>query len=646
MRFPRINATGAMIATAGLLLVAAWWLRPFFDLRINPQFNSDSAMVFAAITERVPLAENIFQWGSARNGSLLVLSGWIYHALLGHWRLVDFIWIINLGLFLLGCCTWIRTAGGDKPSYIIAPLALVAVLPNFYQTLSINNFTTTVTDIAHRPESLFLVVLISWLSLSLADHRGPARRRGLRIAATAIVLAAAAWVTDAALVYGAIFVALMFFRAWLCRSRFPFELIGTWLFGWLVMRVLRTISIHGAWQMRELYRFPDAAAIRQWLGSAVLNLWGTITPATWLGVFVMAGAIVTTLLVRGRPRPVIQGEDKILWHAINLYCAGIAGLLLPFASKHVYDNHMHLRYFSPAALLLCVAAVQAAVALFQLSVKTRRPLIFASFAGLALLPLVSTFPEHIKVRQQLAAAGESNLYKAGVMLRKHGVREIIGPFWDSYAYLLSNPGYFRAMPTETISRIGTWNSLRVLGGARIGWIAQDPAELKPVMTLRGVEFRERDASAPFQLPTGRFCKTYKPTGVIQLKFGEPESNLFLRDGWSEFGRDTTHSWAWAFLPRATMELPLNPKRRYEMEVTGTAGELPCNEIRLLCNGQLIATWAPQAGSAFSERVLLPETSSGEKFRRLEFQFGAAPQGRESARRAAAFDEARITVQPK
>lgn len=68
------------LVSAALFLFAIYWIYPFFNLRVNPVFNSDSAIVLTAITQRIPLAENLFQWGGARTGFALGALGAIFTA--------------------------------------------------------------------------------------------------------------------------------------------------------------------------------------------------------------------------------------------------------------------------------------------------------------------------------------------------------------------------------------------------------------------------------------------------------------------------------------------------------------------------------------------------------------------------------------
>ena len=152
-------------------VIAVWWIYPFFNLKTNPAFNSDSAMVLAAITEHVPLSENIFIWGSARTGSALGALGWVYFRTFGALHLISFLGFADAILFVVGCSVFIQARIGVKSCLVIVHVGLLLVLANFNMPLTSVSFAFTVTDVAHRPEALCLLVLLSWFLLALGEQK-------------------------------------------------------------------------------------------------------------------------------------------------------------------------------------------------------------------------------------------------------------------------------------------------------------------------------------------------------------------------------------------------------------------------------------------------------------------------------------------
>lgn len=603
------------------LIGAVCWIYPFFDLKINPAFNSDSAMVLTAITEHVPLSENIFQWGGARTGLALGAVGWIFFRIFGAEHLTDFLSVTNAVLFVIGCSALVQLRFREWLSHIMLPAGLLLVLPNFNTPFTSISFAFTVTDIAHRPEIVPLLVVLSWVFLLLGEEQAVGSRRWCLLSGLGLLLAVGAtWVSDLALISGLVFVWLGIYRAWFLRRRCPWETAVIWLCSFGSLKLLRRLSVYYG-DSDPLYSLPGREDLRLLVGTALRNIWSLLTPATW-GVVGLTGLSLAICLVRCRRvgEPFIQ--DRSVWQAIALFAIGIVALLVPLGSKWVFVNGVHPRYFAPGALLLCLGAAQGAICLLRHFLCPPRQLLAGTAViGILLVPLASTGLQTVKNRRAMLAAGKSACYRAGEMLIAADVGAIVGSFWDSYTYVLARPGFLKAAPTETVSRMSVSNTLTVLGMPRLAWIERDPAKFQSIVKLRGVEFTESESEPPTLLPTGAFFKRYTPTGIIRLEFGSADCRLYLREGWSDGERDASHSWSRMLGPRAVIELPLRREGTYEMEITTTKLESHPQsvEIAVSSTGQPLGSFRAGAEGHLKSKFILPPPSEEKWSRQIEFR---------------------------
>lgn len=606
------------------LMGAVWWIYPFFNLKINPVFNSDSAMTLTAITEHVPLAENIFQWGGARTGLALGALGWIFFRIFGAGHLTDFLGVANAVLFVIGCSVFARARFRGRNSYILVPAGLLLVLANFNTPLTSISFAFTVTDIAHRPEIVPLLVLLSWVFLLLGEEQAYGGRRWWILSGSGLLLGmVATWVSDVALIAGLILVCLGLFRARVLRARYPWEIAVIWLASVATLKLLRKISVYGGGG-DLLYQLPSREDIRLLLGTALHNLWSLLTPATW-GVVGLIALSLAICLARDRRVSGSFLQERALWHSLGLLTIGIVALLVPLGSKWVFLSSVHPRYFSPGALLLCLGAAQGEVCLLERLLRPpQRPLAGAAIVALLVIPLAWTGAQTAKVRRDMLAAGTSAAYRAGEIIIASDVRAIVGSFWDSYVYVLARPGFLKAAPTQTVSRISVSNTLTVLGMSRLAWIERDPAKFQPIMKLRGVEFTEADNQPPVPLPTGAYFKRYTPTGRVRLEFGSPECQIYLREGWSAAERDASHSWSRMIGGRAVLELPLRGEGTYEMEVLMNRLEpsREAVEITVVSMGQPLGTVSFAGDKGLKSKLILPPQKGGTGPRRIEFRLAS------------------------
>jgi len=611
------------------LLGAACWIYPFFDLTINPAFNSDSAMTLTAITERVPLSENIFQWGGTRTGLALGAAGWVFFRIFGPLHLTDFLAVANSLLFVIGCSAFVRWSFRGRSHFILLPVGLLLVLANFNTPLTSISFAFTVTDIAHRPELLPLLVLLSWVFLLLGEEQAYGGRRWWILSGSGLLLGiVATWVSDVALIAGLILVCLGLIRARVLRARYPWETAVIWLCSVATLKLLRKISVYGGGG-DLLYQLPSREDIRLLLGTALLNLWSLLTPATWLVVLLIL-LLLGIALATSRRSSQPLGRERTVWQSVSLLAMGMMALLLPLGSKWVFLNSVHPRYFAPGALLLCIGAAQGGIVLFQHLLHSRRqPVAGAAIMALLFVPLAFTGLQTAKVHRDMLAAGKSATYRAGEIIIASDVRAIVGSFWDSYVYVLARPGFLKAAPTETISRISVANTLTVLGMSRLAWIERDPAKFQSIMKLRGVEFTESDSQPPASLPTGAYFKRYTPTGIIGLEFGSADCRIYLREGWSVAERDASHSWSRMAGPQSIIELPLRPEGTYEMEISASclAPSREAVEISVVAMGQSLESFHAGPEGYLKSRLILPPSKNGEWIRQIEFRLppGVSPE---------------------
>jgi hypothetical protein len=634
-------------------VIAVSWIYPFFNLKTNPAFNSDSAMVLTAITEHVPLSENLFQWGGTRTGLALGAVGWVYFRTFGALHLTSFLGFADAILFVVGCSVFIQARIGGKSCLVIAPLGLLLVLANFNTPLTSVSFAFTVTDIAHRPEVFCLLVLLSWFLLALGEQKPSAHANWWPCVGLVLFLSmVATWVSDLAVIAGLALVLVAMGRAAILKLRFPWEAPAILLCSVCVLKLVRRLSVYGE-ATNYLYQLPDREMVRALLGTAVLNLWSTLSPATWCVIALIALFLTIAIVAGGQRRhELIQGRP--LWHTINLFSMGVVGLTVPLGSKWVFLNEVHPRYFAPGALLLCIAAAQGGAFLVQHLLGPRpRPFVAGGIVALLFFPLAVTGKGTAQVRRDILMSGTSACYRAGEILAGSGVRGILGTFWESYTYVLARPGFLKAAPTETVSKISVANTLQVLGMSRIAWIDRNPSKLQSVMNLRGVSYRESDNSPPILLPTGAYFKRYAPVGVLQIKFGQPEYRIYLRQGWSRDESDASHSWTWAVGRRATMEVPLRADATYELEIVAAATprlEGP-QEMAIRTDGRLLGRLQFGADGRFFQKLLIPPRKENRGTRQIEFEFAYAVSppkdavvSGESRAPTVAFEQANFTEQ--
>ena len=634
-------------------VIAVWWIYPFFNLKTNPAFNSDSAMVLIAITEHVPLAENIFQWGGTRTGCALGALGWVYFRTFGALHLTSFLGFVDAILFVVGCSVFIKARIGGKSCLVIVPGGLLLVLANFNMPLTSVSFTFTVTDIAHRPEALCLLVLLSWFILALGEQEPLAHASWWACVGLVLFLSVVAtWVSDFAIIAGLALVLVAIGRAAILKLRFPWEAPAILLWSVCVLKLLRRLSVYGT-ATNYLYQLPDREMVRALLGTAILNLWSTLSPATWCVIALVALFLAIAIIAGGRRRHEFI-QDRPLWHTINLFSMGVVGLTVPLGSKWVFLNEVHPRYFAPGALLLCIAAAQGGAFLVQHLLGSRpKPFVAGGIVALLFIPLAVTGKGTAQVRHDIWVSGTSACYRAGEILAGFGVRGILGTFWESYTYVLARPGFLKAAPTETVAKISVPNTLQVLGMSHIAWVARDPTTLQSLMNLRGVSYRESDNSPPILLPTGAYFKRYAPAGVLQIKFGQPQYRIYLRQGWSRDESDASHSWTWAVGRRATMEVPLRADATYKLEIVAAAApklEGP-QEMAISIDGRLLGRLRFGADGRVFQKLLIPPRKDNRRTRQIEFEFAYsvsppkdAVVSRKSRALSVAFEQANFTEQ--
>ena len=647
----RLDWPTLLLSTAAII-AAAWWLLPFFDLRVNPAFNSDSGMALVAITEHIPLAENIFQWGSARNGSALSVLGWVFCRLFGGLHLPDFLTITNVLMFVCASCVCVRFSLGRfrNRAPLLLPIGLCLVVPNFNALPSTATFSFTVSDIAHRPEAVPLLVGTCCLLLLLSKpaYRTRSWRIGL-IALASVLGIAAAWVTDLALVAMLLFVATAGIRSLVLKRPLAWEGIMVWGSAVAALSFFRSISV-SAGEVHQLYHFVDRQSFAQMIGTALLHLASVLTWTTWT-VIIVIGLACGAAFVHCCYRRPEELREVLPWQVVALYLAGLAVVTAPLASDWLYKNEIHMRYFSPGALLLCLAAAQGAVWLVQLLIGSGQRLAALVTTALVLLPFALGIKDNISIRQELRAAGPNAPSRAGGVLLASGARAIVGSFWETYCYVVAHPGFLKATPVDPITRLSRSNTLNVLNMSEFAWVARQEAALKPMMYAYGVELQQRDYQPPARLPTGAFFKKYLNTGRLLLEFGSPESRVYLSEGWSGDEHDSTHSWIWAIGRRAVLEVPLKRNATYDLDLACTAAPAlgGSQEIKVVCDGKEIGTLSFDSSEHLQRRLSIP-FAEGRGPRRIEFFFALSARSRgesntsgETRPIAAAFEHATFTI---
>jgi len=636
-----------------LVVVVVWWIYPFFDLKRNTQFNSDSAMVLTAITEHVPLSENIFQWGGTRTGLALGAVGWIFFRFFGAVHLTSFLGLVDALLFVIGCSVFVRPRFGGRKHLFAIPAGLLLVVANFNKPLTSASFTFTATDIAHRPEGICLMVFLSWFLLGLAEHKLKYNAHWwLRAALVLCLSLVAVWVTDLALVAGLVIVLIAMGRAVILKLRLPWEGLAILLCSAGVLKLLRKLSAYGG-DINYLYQLPERELFRAWWPAALRNLWNNLSPATWCVIALVAIGLAVVLVAAKQQRCELI-QDRAFWHTVNLFLIGVAGLIVPLGSKWVFLNEVHPRYFAPAAILLCVAAAQGGAFLFQHWSGLRpRPILVGGLAALLFVPLILTGRETARERRQILNSPLSSPYQASVTLAGTGVRGILGAFWESYVYVLARPGFLKAAPTEIVARISVPNTLQVLALPRVAWIDRNPANLKPVMNLRGLSYRELDKSAPVVLPTTAYFKLYARDASLRIQFGQPEYRIYLRQGWWGDESDESHSWTWAVGKRAILEVPLRSDSTYLMKVVAAAapGLDGRQEMTVSDDGHSVGRLQFDTDGRLQQELLIPSRRENRGTRQIEFQFAYAKSpssdhlaSTESRALAVLFEQAVFTEQ--
>lgn len=621
-RLPQVRYVAASVVA---ILLGAWCIYPFVNLKTDPAFNSDTALVLTAAAERVPLAETLFTWGTARSGSAFVILGAIYFRIFGGAPLINFLSILNAVVVVLGCCVFLETREKDRrqPCLLLLPAGLLLVAANFNLMPSSVTFAFTITDLGHRPELMALLAFQSWLFLSLERFRPLQQSEWWARALPALVISViATWVSDLALIAGFLFASVTIVRAFCLKLRRPWETLAIWLGSGLSLLTLRRFSAHGSVETRQLFKFPESEKIREMLGGALQNLFSNLSWPTWMAIALLGLSLGGWAMAR-LARDGVVPRQRTFWQAVNLLIVGAAALLIPFFNNWVFDNGAHPRYFSPGALLLCVGASQGAVFLLREALP-RRGILVAPVLTLLLLPLIFHGAQVVRVRHDLVTAGKSQWYRASEQLMDAMVRGVIGPYWDSYAYVLARPGWLKATPEEGHWDRSVSNTMTVLSMPCFAWIARTPGLLQPVMHTRGLELTEVNPEPPKQLATGAWFKTYKP-GFLRVKFGESNTRIYLREGWSGDERDESHSWVWAIGRRAVMEVPLAGGERYLMELKATSIGKPGQrqEMAVSVDGRSLGTLPFDEAGRLEQALSLPPTSNGSRKRRIEFDFAYA-----------------------
>ncbi len=636
------------------LLLAAWCIYPFVNLKVNPAFNSDTALVLTAITERVPLAETIFSWGTARSGSTFLIPGSIYFHLFGGRPLLDFLSVVNALVVVLGCCVFLEAPEktGLRPRLLLLPAGLLLVFPNFNIVPSSASFAFTITDLGHRPELMALLVFLSWLFLSLERYR-PLKERGwwIRFLLALFLAATATWVSDLALIAGLLFASVAALRAFLLKVRIPWETFAVWLFSILTLLLLRRLSLYGRQETGQLFKLPDGETLQNLLGRAFENLFSNLTTVTWLVALMLAISLAGWGIISWR-RGGDAHRQRGLWQAGNLVALGVLALVVPFANDWVFANGAHPRYFSIGALLLCVGVTQGIVLFVQRSWGTPNgSQLIGGAVVVLLLPFAFTGAGAFRVRHQLASGGTSDFYRAGGILFKAGIRGIIGPYWDSYAYVLARPGQLKATPIDSDWDRSVSNTMHVLAAPRIAWITREPLALGPSMRARGLELTQIDAAPPRRLPTGAYFKEYT-SGALTVRFGSNETALYLKEGWSGPEREGSRTWIWALGERAVMELPLSGSARYRMTIN--AHTIPKEgrrqEVTVTVDGVTAGIFRfARDGRPLEASLSLPPSAEGVRKRRVELGFAysvipkaSQPGSRDERELAVAFERAEFT----
>lgn len=637
------------------ILLAVWCIYPFTNLKINPAFNSDTALVLTAITERVPLAETIFSWGTARSGSAFAVLGSIYFHLFGDRPLVDFLSFLDALVVILGCCAFIelRKADGSKSHLLLVPAGFLLVFANFNVVPTSVSFSFTITDLGHRPELMALLVFLSWLFLSLERYR-PFKEAAwwLRALLALFLAVVATWVSDLALIAGLLFACLATLRSLLLRLRLPWETFAIWAVSVVSLQVLRRLSSYGSQETRQLFKFPSSETLRTLLGTAIANLLSNLTAATWLAILLLVISLATWGLVSWK-RGGVAPRQRGFWQAVNLLLLGVLALGVPLASNWVFANGAQPRYFSVGALLLCVGASQTVVFFVQEWLRGgSRPLLGLALAAPLFVPLAISGAQAAGVRHKLAVAGKSPIYRAGELLLRDKVRGIIGPYWHSYAYVLARPGLLKATTIDPDWDRSVSNTMAVLSANPLAWIAKDSRTLLPVMSARGAEFQQLDSAPAIPLPTGASFKQYMPSGVLRINFGTDNTWLYLREGWSGTEREGSRTWMWALGHRAALEVPLSGGQRYRMSIKANtlANQGQRQEITVTVDGQLAGTFrfSPNGGP-LEAALSIPASREDLRKRRIEFGFAYAvipkimkPPSDDARELAVSFERAEFT----
>lgn len=615
-----IRKYGIYAAIAGAYLFAAWWMSPFFDLTRNPAFNSDSALVLTAATEHVPLRENLFQWGAARNGWPLAMAGKAFFKCFGPQHLLTFIAITNTLLFTIGCTVFVPAKISGRNSFLPIPAALLIVLPNFWTGFTWTSFAVTVTDIAHRPEAVPILLVLSWTMMSVGDYDRWTRKWCVRIVGAVILGITGAWVTELALVATLMFAIIAIVGAWVRRLRLPWESLAVWPCTVIGLQILRAISAYGATENRQLYKLVDRETFQRLLGTAVVNLFSNLTPITWLVILLCLGSVAVLVVLRPKiGRPWVY--SRLPWHCVSILGLGIAALILPFGNNWVFGNDVLPRYFSAGALLLCVGVFQAGLFFLQqpMPARWKWPLTIGAIVVL-LLPAFTTGKQTLQVRRELY--DQSLVFRASTMIAESGARAVLGPFWDSYVYVIANPGSIKAAATTDVKGSPT-NTLRVLGTSPVAWVDRDPARLSAVMSCRGVEFGQITEAAPVALPTNAYFRLYVPTGNVRIECGLAEYQVYFTYGWLRTENSENYPRLWAIQKTAALSVPLQKQLSYRLDLSAVTPNLEHpQKITVKSQGVSVGSVSSDSDGRLAGTFILPPTGQAGP-RSIEFEFAEA-----------------------
>lgn len=217
---------------------------------------------------------------------------------------------------------------------------------------------------------------------------------------------------------------------------------------------------------------------------------------TWLVVLFLALVLIAAGVFATRHKADVWREEP-LWQCVSLTLFGFAAVILPLGNDWVLGNKAHARYFSPGILAILLGLTQGTVFLLQQSLRSRPRQAFAAVvAAMLIVPLCANGSRSVDLRNELAAAGSSEVYRASELLYGAKAQAIIGPFWHSCAYVLARPGSRKATPDDTFSHVSQSNALKVLTLAPIAWVERDAQKLPRSKSTFGLDLVQVDETTP------------------------------------------------------------------------------------------------------------------------------------------------------